>query len=208
MEDLKKPAPVKVQLVFEMFADVLMGVRRATVEPILRAAAQDTLEYPEMQTDAHTLMAFYCSLRQLMLECGIDDFNYNDLAKPDSGRLTRILSYLINFTRFREGRAGIIDENFQKSENAKEKIEQLCYENEELSSRIQALRALRIKEEPLIKKAKELRKELVADLEALRKKQHALTTDLDNLKQARASMTKNLVTSLNLCHPSSVFAMC
>lgn len=193
MDDLKNPTPVQVQLIFEMFADVLMGVRKDTVEPILRAAVQDNLDYPEMQTDAHTVMSFYYSLRQLMAECGVEDFSYSDLNKPEYERLKRILSYLINFTRFREGKTDIIDEVYQKSENDKEKIEQYYYENTELHNRIQTLRALRVKEEPLIKQAKDLRCELVADLEKLRKKQEALIIDLDNLKQARAVMSKSLV---------------
>ncbi|RPA90244.1 hypothetical protein L873DRAFT_1718684 [Choiromyces venosus 120613-1] len=192
MEDLKKPSPQKIQLVFEMFADLLMGVRKETIEPVLNAAAQQVLEFPETQTDAHTLMAFYVSLGQLMLECGIEDFTFNDLAKPDSQRLTRILSYVINFTRFREERANIIDEHFGKAQKAKEKIEQLYFENEDLNNRLQELKMQRLKEEPMIKKAKEVRSALVADLETLRKRQEALSNDLDRLKQLKVSHAQTL----------------
>ncbi|PWW79994.1 hypothetical protein C7212DRAFT_355950 [Tuber magnatum] len=192
MEDLKKPSPQKIQLVFEMFADLLMGVRKETIEPVLNAAAQQVLEFPETQTDSHTLMAFYVSLSQLMLECGIEDLTFNDLTKPDSMRLTRILSYVINFTRFREERANVIDEHFGKGQKAKEKIEQLYFENEDLNNRLQGLKVQRLKEEPMIKKAKEVRSALVADLETLRKKQEALSNDLDRLKQLKVSHAQTL----------------
>ncbi|PUU77494.1 Nuf2 family-domain-containing protein [Tuber borchii] len=192
MEDLKKPSPQKIQLVFEMFADLLMGVRKETVEPVLNAAAQQVLEFPETQTDSHTLMAFYVSLSQLMLECGIEDFTFNDLAKPDSMRLTRILSYVINFTRFREERANIIDEHFGKAQKAKEKIEQLYFENEDLNNRLQELKMQRLKEEPMIEKAKEVRIALVADLETLKKRQDALVNDWGRLQQSKASHKQTL----------------
>lgn len=203
MEDLKKPSPQKIQLVFEMFADLLMGVRKETVEPVLNAAARQVLEFPETQTDSHTLMAFYVSLSQLMLECSIEDFTFTDLVKPDSMRLTRILSYVINFTRFREERANIIDEHFGKAQKAKEKIEQLFFENEDLNNRLQALKMQRLKEEPMIKKAKEERNALVADLETLKKRQEVLTNDLDRLRQSKESYTKTLV-----CLFSSILITC
>jgi len=193
MEDLKKPSPQKIQLVFEMFADLLMGIRKETVEPVLNAAAQQVLEFPETQTDSHTLMAFYVSLSQLMLECGIEDFTFNDLAKPDSMRLTRILSYIINFTRFREERANVIDEHFGKAQKAKEKIEQLYFENEDLNNRLQELKMQRLKEEPMIKKADEVKSALLADLEVLAKRQPELINDLDGLKQLKDSHVQALV---------------
>lgn len=191
LDDLKKPSPQKIQHVFEMFADLLMGIRKDTVEPIIRSASEQ-LEYPETQQDARTLMAFYVSLRTLMFECGIDDFTINDLAKPDAQRLTRILSYIINFTRFREERAGVIDEHFQKAEKAKEKIEQLYFENEELASRVQALRQQRAKEEPMIRRAKEVQKVLSEELYGFSKREKALTFDWNKLKQEKESYVKTL----------------
>lgn len=191
LDDLKKPSPPKIQLVFEMFADLLMGIRKETVEPILRAATEQ-LEYPETQQDAHTLMAFYVSLRTLMCECGIDDFTINDLAKPDVARLTRILSYVINFTRFREERAGVISEHFQKAEMAKEKIEQLFFENENLAQRVQALKQQRAKEEPMIQRAKEVQDIMSEELRAFSKKDKALTNERSKLKQEKETYIKTL----------------
>lgn len=191
LEDLKKPSPPKIQLVFEMFADLLMGIRKETVEPILRAATEQ-LEYPETQQDAHTLMAFYVSLRTLMFECGIDDFTINDLAKPDGVRLTRILSYVINFTRFREERSGVITEHFQKSEMAKEKIEQLFFENEKLSQRVHALKQQRAKEEPMILRGKEVQDIMSEELRAFSKRDKALTNERSKLKQEKDTLIKRL----------------
>lgn len=191
LDDLRKPSPPKIQLVFEMFADLLMGVRKDTVEPILRAATEQ-LEFPETQSDAHTLMAFYVSLRTLMFECGIDDFTINDLAKPDATRLTRILSYVINFTRFREERAGVIAEHFQKTELVKEKIEQLYFENDKLAQRVQALKQQRATEEPMIRKAKEAQDLVSAELRAFSKRDKTLTGERNKLKQEKETHIKTL----------------
>ncbi len=55
-----------------------------------------------MPVDTRNLMGFYVSLRRLLLECQITDFNFMDLYKPTHERLVKIFSYLINFVRFRE----------------------------------------------------------------------------------------------------------
>lgn len=191
LDDLKKPSASTIQRVFEMFADVLMGVRKETVEPILRAAT-DELEYPETLQDAQMLMAFYVSLGTLMLECGIEDFTISDLTKPDGARLTRILSYVINFTRFREERGVEIDEHFQKAENAKEKIEQLYFENEELAQRVQALKQQRAKEEPIIRKGKEMQKAMSEELYLCSKREKVLTNEWNKLKQEKEAHVKTL----------------
>lgn len=137
-------------------------------------------------------MAFHASLQRLMLECGIDDFTINDLAKPDGNRLYRILSYMINFTRFREERTDVIDEHFQKGEKAKERIEQLYFENQELTARVQALRQQRAKEEPMIRRAKEVQKMMSEELYAFSKREKTLTSEWNKLKQEKEAYVKTL----------------
>ena len=69
-DDLFKPNPQLVQKVFELFAELLMNITRETVEPAMRAAAEDTCgEYPEIvSADTRNLMGFYVSLRKLLVE--------------------------------------------------------------------------------------------------------------------------------------------
>ena len=70
-EDLLKPQPQQIQKVFEWFAELLMNTTRETVEPAMRAAAEDvcTPQYMEIiPSDTRNLMGFYSSLRKLLVE--------------------------------------------------------------------------------------------------------------------------------------------
>ena len=69
-EDLQKPNPQQIQKVLEWFAELLMNTTRETVEPAMRAAAEDVCgEYGEIvPADTRNLMGFYVSLRKLLTE--------------------------------------------------------------------------------------------------------------------------------------------
>ena len=68
--DLLKPNPQQIQSVFEWFAELLMNATRETVEPAMRAAAEDVCgEYKDIiPGDTRNLMGFYVSLRKLLIE--------------------------------------------------------------------------------------------------------------------------------------------
>lgn len=70
LEDLQKPNPQQIQKVFEWFAELLMNATRETVEPAMRAAAEDVCgEHMEVvPADTRNLMGFYVSLRRLLVE--------------------------------------------------------------------------------------------------------------------------------------------
>ena len=72
-EDLQKPNPQQIQKIFEWFAELLMNATRETVEPAMRAAAEDICgEHMEIvPPDTRNLMGFYVSLRKLLIEVGL-----------------------------------------------------------------------------------------------------------------------------------------
>lgn len=72
LEDLQKPNPQQIQKIFEWFAELLMNITRETVEPAMRAAAEDICgEHMEIvPPDTRNLMGFYVSLRKLLIEVG------------------------------------------------------------------------------------------------------------------------------------------
>jgi len=69
-QDLQKPTPQQIQLVFEWFAELLMNATRETVEPAMRAAAEDICgDYVEIvPADTRNLMGFFINLRKLLGE--------------------------------------------------------------------------------------------------------------------------------------------
>lgn len=68
--DLQKPNPQQIQLVFEWFAELLMNATRETVEPAMRAAADDVCDkYADIvPVETRNLMGFYVSLRRLLID--------------------------------------------------------------------------------------------------------------------------------------------
>jgi kinetochore protein Nuf2 len=143
IEDLRKPQPHDIQRLFEYFANVLMNLTRDVVAPAMRAAAEG-IAGPEnadrlYSADTRDLMGLFIMLRRLLLECSITDFALSDLYKPTYPRLQKILSYIINFVRFRESHTSIVDKHFEEAERTKLHVQQLYADKENLEARLAQL---------------------------------------------------------------------
>jgi len=207
--DLQKPNPLQVQMIFEWFAELLLNATRETVEPAMRAAAEDVCgEYSDVvPPDTRNLMGFYVSLRKLLLECGINDFSFNDLYKPNHDRLVKIFSYLINFVRFRESQTGVIDEHFNKAETTKSRIESLYIENQDMEGRLEDMKHNRhameaqvqekaLRNEDLKKRLLELRRnqeKVAARLEEAKMKKNELAVQLEEKMASKMAMKQESV---------------
>lgn len=192
--DLQKPSPVQVQMIFEWFAELLLNATRDTVEPAMRAAAEDTCgEYLDViPPDTRNLMGFYVSLRRLMLECGITDFCFNDLYKPSRERLVRIFSYLINFVRFRESQTAVIDEHFNKAETTKTRIETLYGENQGKENQLEDMRHNRREMEALVREKTLRNEELKKTLLELKRNQEKVAVRLEEAKARKGELASAL----------------
>jgi kinetochore protein Nuf2 len=189
--DLQKPNPLQIQMVFECFVEVLMNVDRETVDPAMRAAAEDVCgEYMEVfPGDTRNLMGFYISLRRLLIECGIADFSFQDLYKPTHDRLAKIFSYIINFVRFRESQAKVMAEQSNKVQNTRSRIETLYMENQEMDARLEDMKrnrkAMEAHVATKVKRNEELKKRLLD----LRQGQEKVTRRFENVKTKKGEMT-------------------
>ncbi|KAI9772549.1 MAG: kinetochore-associated Ndc80 complex subunit nuf2 [Geoglossum simile] len=192
--DLQKPNPQQIQLVFEWFAELLISATRETVEPAMRAAADDVCgEYMDIiPGDTRNLMGFYVSLRRLLEECGIRDFSFQDLLKPTHDRLQRIFSYIINFVRFRESQTGVIDEHFNKAQMTKNRIEQLYAENQQMEIRFEEMKKSRKAMEAEVREKESRNNQLKARLRELKDGQEKVSGRLDHVKQEKTRLTEIL----------------
>ncbi|KAL3464285.1 Nuf2 family-domain-containing protein [Aspergillus heterothallicus] len=182
--DLIKPNPQQVQMVLEWFAELLMNTTRDTVEPAMRAAADDICgDFPDIvPTDTRNLMGFFANVRRLMLECGVNDFTFTDLTKPTHDRLVKIFSYLINFVRFRESQTAVIDEHFNKTEKTKQRIDTLYTENQEMEQRLEEMRRSLKANEAEVKEKVRRNDELKARLRSLGSSQERVAETLERVK--------------------------
>ncbi|KAI1611119.1 kinetochore protein nuf2 [Exophiala viscosa] len=187
--DLLKPNPQVIQMVFEHLGGLVMNATRDTIDPAMRAAAEDICtEFPELvPTETRLLMGFFVQLRTMMEQCGINDFSFSDLVRPTHDRLVKILSYTINFLRFREPHTSVIDENSNKAENTKARIETLYTENEDIEQRLEEMRHNRKAMEVAVKEKMRRNDELKARLLELRKGQERVA---EQLERAKAEKTR------------------
>ncbi|KAK2766870.1 kinetochore-associated Ndc80 complex subunit nuf2 [Arachnomyces sp. PD_36] len=186
--DLVKPNPQQIQMVFEWFAELLMNTTRETVEPAMRAAAEDICgEHSDIvPADTRNLMGFFMNLRKLMIECGVNDFAFTDLTRPTHDRVVKIFSYLINFVRFRESQTAAIDEHFNKSEKTKARIETLYAENQDMEQRLDDMKRNQRSMEGQVREKTRRNDELKARLLELRRGQERVAENLERAKGDKA----------------------
>lgn len=195
LADLAKPNPLQVQMIFEWFAELLLNATRPTVDPAMRAAAEEQAgENGDMlfPSDTRNLMGFYVSLRMLLLEVGIKDFSFTDLYKPTHPRLVKIFSYLINFVRFRESQTTVIDEHFNKAEQTKGRIEGLYGENQDMEARLDDMRANRSQMEALVAEKSRRNEDLKKRLLDLRRSQEKVAARLEEAKGKKGELATQL----------------
>ncbi|KAH9883603.1 Nuf2 family protein [Xylariomycetidae sp. FL2044] len=192
--DLQKPNPQQVQKVFEWFAELVLNMTRETVEPAMRAAAEDICgEFIDIvPPDTRSLMGFYVSLRELMFQCYIPDFSFMDLYKPTYPRLAKIFSYLINFVRFRESQAEFVDTHFKKAEERKARIDTLYDENQDMEAQLDEMRHNRRAMETSVRKKTERNDELKKTLLELRRNQEKVAARLEDAKARKGELAQRL----------------
>jgi kinetochore protein Nuf2 len=178
-------------MIFEWFAELLMNATRETVDPAMRAAAEDICgEFMDIiPGETRNLMGFYISLRKLLIECGITDFSFQDLYKPTHDRLVKIFSYIINFVRFRESQTAVIDEHFNKAETTKVRIEALYMENQDIEARLEEMKRNRKAMEAHVAEKVKRNEELKKRLLELRQSQEKVSRRFDIAKDKKAEMT-------------------
>lgn len=191
MEDLRKPNPQQIQKVFEWFAELLTNTTREVVAPAMRAAAEQMYSDDAdriFTPDTRELMAFFITMRKLLLECGIKDFTFADVYRPTHPRLVKIFSYIINFIRFRESQTGVIDEHYNSSERTKNMIDQLYHANQEKEETLEEMQQNRKNVEQAIKDKEKRSQELKARLLELKKAQERVTEKLERVKGEQGRM--------------------
>lgn len=175
-------------MVFEHLGELVMNATRDNIEPAMRAAAEDICaEFPELvPVETRLLMGFFVHLRTMLEQCGINDFSFNDLVRPTHDRLVRIFSYTINFVRFRETHTNVIDDNFNRAESTKERIETLYGENQDMEQRLEEMKRNRKAMELAVKEKVRRNDELKARLLELRKGQERVSEQLERAKADKA----------------------
>jgi kinetochore protein Nuf2 len=139
-DDIQKPTPQRMQMVYEAFADIIMGYTRDTFDANVRACAGEVdnfVYFPPCNLLSDLLgnlsrLSRSNGLSQaivlnrlrarradnrvlLMTQVGIPDFSIRDLIKPDAQKVKKILSAVINFAKFREEQLPVFEKHLERS---------------------------------------------------------------------------------------------
>jgi len=195
-QDLQKPNPVQVQMIFEWFAEIVINASRETIGPAMHAAAEDVCgdEFSEtlMPADTRNLMGFYATLRRLLFECGIEDFSFSDLYRPTYPRLAKVFSYMINFIRFRESQTSVIDDHFLAAQATKTRIENLYGENQDMEAQLEEMKHNRRAMEAQVQEKTARNEELKKRLLELRRNQEKVAARLEEGKAKKGELAQRL----------------
>ncbi|GMM37688.1 kinetochore-associated Ndc80 complex subunit [Saccharomycopsis crataegensis] len=132
------------------------------------------------------IIALQRELYEFMKVCGISDFNFLDIYKPDSYRLSRILSAIVNFARFKYERSNDYQELIDVSEQFLIKRNQLIDENTQLMRNIETIENKhQNKSKEKISEINDYQAKIQRDLKELKSIQDKLSQEHLNYKQKR-----------------------
>lgn len=180
-----------MQVVYEAFADILIGVTRSHFDSSLHALSE-TMDNFEIYSDSLSLLTFYREIARLITEVGIDNVSIRDLIKPEPAQVKKILSAIINFAKFREERMPVYEKYTGAYDEYAGRLQDLEYQNQELIERLEALKNRRNEEEPLIRSAQEQNVSLTNNLRELKKHQTHLTNENDDLKREKNDLVTKI----------------
>lgn len=103
-------------------------------------AGLSALNYPELHEDSIPELSYLRSCSKMMTICGIVDFGLKDITNPNSKRLRRQLSGIINFAKFREERLQMYGELNVQREGIMEKLRQTQEDNGSLHGQLEQLK--------------------------------------------------------------------
>lgn len=187
--DIVRPNPIVICKVYEFFLQTFLGITpEAYSQPSLELLGM--LEFPEIYTEALSLMTFCGILTKTFDAIYCPGFSLRDITRPESARLRSILSHATNFANFRKQHVEIFEASNQKKDALLDEQKKLEAEQASFAAKLSAVKKERATEEPLIDALKEDLAALTHELKELKKVQTAITSDIDRIKHDRSVLNE------------------
>jgi len=178
-----------VRKLYENLVILLVGISREEMQqPIFSAI--ECLQFPELHDSSIPNIVFSKNLSKLMSASGLQDFSLvKDLYKPESARLRRNLSAIINFAKFREEKLSLFTELQDQSDGLSARLASLKEEHKRLGADEAEHREARDAEEEETLKLEKETIELEAQLRTLNKEQAVLQSEIRTSKSVSKEMS-------------------
>ncbi|KAF9175450.1 kinetochore-associated Ndc80 complex subunit nuf2 [Mortierella sp. AD011] len=188
-EELARPTPQKMLLVYETFLDMATESARDDCS-LDEIQDMDITNYPEFIVDAVRFYIFLYQLTTMMYDVGVPDFSSRDLTKPEAERVRRVLSAVINYAKFKEDRQGPIYEDLRPSDQVIGTISELEKDFRQLSEDIEISRQRRQAQEPKVEETKIVNQNLAMEMEVLKKQEAQTTRHKDEVARERHALNE------------------
>lgn len=125
--------------ILESLAEMCVGVTREEMAQPAFAGLQQ-LENPQLHEESVPNMNSFRAVGNMMKVCGINDFSIRDFLNPNTKRLKKQLSGIVNFIRYREEQENTVMPLAEKRNANMERLAKLRVENENFASKLAELR--------------------------------------------------------------------
>ncbi|EPX70799.1 spindle pole body protein Nuf2 [Schizosaccharomyces octosporus yFS286] len=181
-KELAQPTSQAVISLCEEFLDMFMGLTSQDLEDKANSL-QDTIENFEILRESLRFMFFYKMASQFMQSICVDDFSIQDLIKPTTNRLKRILSGVINFAKLREQQLLLFEPDIQKRESLIENYSLLNTQRQTLEQEVLLSQEKRGQNQVIIKQNEERNDQLYQNLLEIKRICSQTKAEYDQIKQ-------------------------
>jgi kinetochore protein Nuf2 len=180
-DDIKNPQPNVIKKVLELYLEMFLQLNIAEIQqPTFEAMM---VEFPQLHEASVPTLVSSTAMKYMMNACGVMDFSMQDIVNPESKRIKKLLSALINFAKFREMQMSSVDQLLEERDMLTAEALELQQINDERTGTIEEIRAAQEADAPK-----------VAALEA---QCEALSNQIAQLNDAQAGIQSELLVMKN-----------
>ncbi|KAF9928180.1 kinetochore-associated Ndc80 complex subunit nuf2 [Linnemannia zychae] len=188
-DDLARPTPQKMLIVYEAFMDVALGFAKddCYLDDIQE---MKIVSHPEFVIDGVRFYIFLQQLASMMHEVGVNDFSSRDVTKPEADRVRRVLSAVINFAKFREDRQPAFFQEMREADEVIDLIVDREKEHEQMTQELENIKQKRIAQEPRVEELKIINQNLALEMEEYKRQEIETTRLKDEVTKERSGLAE------------------
>lgn len=192
-KDLMEPKSEVVQKVYEHLVHGLMFKTKEEMSQPNFEGLQEIV-YMDLHDESIPRINFYRSCRNLLLQCEAPDFSLTDWMKPESARLRRALSGVINFAKYWEDKVAQLNDLTAHSEELDRTRQDLMATKSSLEKEVVEETARRESEMPAIRKAEAVEAQLKEVIAEKNKQQAIMRHEASEIKAETGRLKAEIVT--------------
>ncbi|RCH82007.1 kinetochore-associated Ndc80 complex subunit nuf2 [Rhizopus azygosporus] len=185
-EFLNNPQPDKVQALYWVFIDILVGWRIRHIEERINALSKKLTE------DSARSIELYKAMKKLLQSIGYTDFTMLDVVTPTKPRLVSVLSVLVHYMAFRHKAWNIVNKPLKQSMQKMQNAVVVCQEEAMIKERFIEAKAIRNQHASEIKEIEKDNQALLEELQQVEKKSKELNVEHQMIKSEQAPMIERL----------------